>query len=292
MSVPASLRPLIEQHVVRLAPEEQRILEIVSVAREEVSVAILAACLEEAPGAVEERCERLTSREQLLRAYGSEKQTDGTISERYGLSHALYQQVLYERLPESRCARLHQRLGEVKEAFYAAHASDHAAELALHFERGQNVPRALHYLAQAAQNAMQQYASREAIAYFTTAITLLQSLPDTPERTQQEFTLQINLGLSLLTVHGEGSPAVTQALQRAQELSQRSGNPSQLWYALVGQWSMCMFRGEISLGYEIASQLLHFVEQGHENGSLLGGHLTVGFSHVYAGRFAVAPGPF
>lgn len=53
-----------------------------------------------------------------------------------------------------------------------------------------------------------------------------------------------------------------------------------------------MFRGEISIGYEIASQLLHLAEQGHESGSPLGGHLTVGFSHVYAGRFAAAQDHF
>jgi predicted ATPase len=81
---------------------------------------------------------------------------------------------------------------------------------------------------------------------------------------------------------------MTQALRRAHALSQRSGNPLQLWYALVGQWSMSMFRGDISIGSEIASHILHVVEQGHENGSSLGGHLTVGFSHVYAGRFTAA----
>ncbi len=288
VSVPASLRPLIEQHVMRLALEEQRLLEVVSVVGEDASVAVLADCLEEAPRVVEERCERLTKREQLLRAYGGETQADGTMTERYGLSHAFYQQVVYDRLSESRRARLHQRLAEVKEAVYATHAGEHAAELALHFDRGRNVPRALHYLAQAAQNATQRYAYREAVEYFTKAIGLLRSLPDTPDRTQQEFTLQLNLGLSLLTVHGEGSPAVTQALQRAQALSQHSGNPLQLWYALVGQWSLSMFRGDISVGSEIANQILHLVEQGHENGSSLGGHLTVGFSHIYAGHFAAA----
>ena len=288
VSVPASLRPLIEQHVMRLALEEQRLLEVVSVVGEDASVAVLADCLEEAPGAVEERCERLTKREQLLRAYGGETQADGTMTERYGLSHAFYQQVIYDRLSASRRARLHQRLAEVKEAVYASHASEHAAELALHFDRGRNVPRALHYLAQAAQNATQRYAYREAVEYFTKAIAFLQRLPDTPERAQHEFTLQINLSLSLLTVHGEGSPDVTQALRRAQELSQRGGTPLQLWYTLVGQWSLSMFRGDIAVGSEIANHILHLVEQGHENGSSLGGHLTVGFSHIYAGRFTTA----
>ncbi|NOT54291.1 MAG: AAA family ATPase, partial [Deltaproteobacteria bacterium] len=288
LSVPASLRPLIEQHVLRATPDEQRLLEMLSVAGGDLSVALLANGLEEAPRVVEEWCERLANRERLVRAYGSEPQPDGTVTERYGLSHAFYQHVLYEGLSEARRARLHQRLGEVKEACYAAHANDHAAELALHFERGRNVARALHYLAQAARNATQHYAYREAVEYFTKALALLQRLPDTPERAQHEFTLRINLSLSLLTVHGEGSPDVTQALRRAQELSQRGGNPLQLWYALVGQWSLSMFRGDVAVGSEIATHILHLVEQGHENGSSLGGHLTVGFSHLYAGRFVAA----
>ena len=77
---------------------------------------------------------------------------------RYAFRHALYQQVVYERLGAGRRVRLHQRLGECLEAAYGAQAGEIAAELAEHFARGYDARRAVHYLHQAAEKATQRYA--------------------------------------------------------------------------------------------------------------------------------------
>jgi hypothetical protein len=43
----------------------------------------------------------------------------------------------------------------------------------------------------------------------TKGLELLKTLPDTPERTQQELTLQLALGDALVTVKGYTAPDVT-----------------------------------------------------------------------------------
>src|SRR5207247_2393843 len=94
---PESLRQLIEKQLDRLTAEEQRVLEAASVAGAEFSAAAVAAGVEAAVGAVEERCESLARREQFLRARGGVEWPDGTVAGYYEFLHALYQQVLYER---------------------------------------------------------------------------------------------------------------------------------------------------------------------------------------------------
>ena len=61
---------------------------------------------------------------------------NGEAATRYGFIHALYQNVLYERMSASRRVQLHRRIGERGEDIYGENAREIAAELAMHFDRG------------------------------------------------------------------------------------------------------------------------------------------------------------
>ena len=58
--------------------------------------------------------------------------------EGYRFTHALYQEVAYQRLPAARRVQLHRRLGEREEAGYGLQVRERAAELAVHFTRGRD----------------------------------------------------------------------------------------------------------------------------------------------------------
>jgi predicted ATPase len=133
---------------------------------------------------------------------------DGTVTERYGWRHAVHQEVVYGRVPEGRRLRLHRRIGAREEAGYGAQASEHAAELAVHFERGQDAPRAVAYLQQAAENAAQRHAYQEVIALLTKGLTLFATLPETRERVQREVAMLIALGAALQVTKGHTAPEV------------------------------------------------------------------------------------
>ena len=60
--------------------------------------------------------------------------------------------------------QLHRRIGLRLEAGYGAQAKEIAAQLAVHFERGGEIPRAVHYWQQAGDNAARRNAHHEAIA--------------------------------------------------------------------------------------------------------------------------------
>ncbi len=114
--VPESLRQMIEKQLERLTLEEQHVPETASVVGGEFTTATVAAGLNEQPQRVETWCEGLIRRGQFLRLRGTETLADGTVTGRYGFLHALYPQVLYERLAPMRCITLHRCIGDMGRA--------------------------------------------------------------------------------------------------------------------------------------------------------------------------------
>src|SRR5262249_17920293 len=145
---------------------------------------------------------------------------------------ALYHEVVYARVSAGHRVRLHQQIGARKEAGYGAQARQIAAELAVHFVRGHDAERAVHYLYYAAEQALQRPAYTDAIRHVTTALELLKTLPETPEHIQMELALQTTLGPALMARQGFAAPEVEQAYARARALCQHVGDPVHLGRAL------------------------------------------------------------
>ena len=61
---------------------------------------------------------------------------------------------------------------------------------------------------------------------------LLEPLPDTPERAQQELVVQMTLGPALMAIKGGGAPEVERVYTRARELCDRVGEPAELFRVL------------------------------------------------------------
>ena len=70
------------------------------------------------------------------------------------------------------------------------------------------------------------------LAHLTKGLELLKTLPDTPERAQQELTLQLALGAALVAVKGYAAPEVEKTYTRARELCQQLGETPQLFPVL------------------------------------------------------------
>ena len=136
----------------------------------EFSAAAVAAGLAQEAEPVDDWCISLARRGQFLRTNGERVWPDGTVAGCYGFVHALYQQVLYQRVSAAQRVRLHQRIGARLEAGHGAQAGDIAAELAMHFERVRDAHRAVQYLRQAGQRSMERSAHVEATGHFTRAL--------------------------------------------------------------------------------------------------------------------------
>lgn len=177
--VPANLQELIEARIDRLPSNEQRLLEVGSVAGMEFSARAVAAGVGKGVEEVEERCEKLARQAQFLRKVQTAGRTEGTATRCYQFLHALYRSVLYERVPTEWRRRLHRLIGEHEAAAYGVGAKEIAAELAVHFEQAGEYQQAVHYLTHAAQNALERNAPQETIVLVNKGLELLKILPDT-----------------------------------------------------------------------------------------------------------------
>ena len=118
---------MLEQHLDRLSPMEQQVLEVGSVAGATFSTAAVAAGLAQDVVQVEACCVGLTRRQQWLEACGEHVWPDGTVVGGYRFAHTLYQEVAYTRLAAARRAQLHRRIGEREEAGYGSQGPERAA---------------------------------------------------------------------------------------------------------------------------------------------------------------------
>jgi predicted ATPase len=291
LEVPESLRQLLEQQVTRLPLEAQRVLEMASVAGVEFVAAALATGLDADAATVEEHCEALV-RQQLLYPLGVTMWPNGTVATRYAFVHALYQQVVYERLGAGRRVRLHQRLGSCLEAAYGERAGEIAAELAEHFVRGQNAQRAVYYMHQAAENALHRCAHVEAIQHLSRGLELLTTLPETPERLQHEIDLLVPLGAAWAQARGWSASEVGQAYARARELCQRLGEPPQLPVVLLRQFMWCVPRAEWQAAHELGEHLRTLSQRQSNPVFLLSAHTMLGVSLFFRGEVAAAHAHF
>jgi predicted ATPase/DNA-binding winged helix-turn-helix (wHTH) protein len=221
--IPPTIRQMIEKQFERLSAEEQRLLEASSVAGMEFSALEAAAGLGETVEEVEQQCAALARRELFVRERGKSVWPDGTVTGHYEFLHALYQQVLYERISVGRRVRLHRSIGEREEQGYGQQADKRAALLAMHFTQGLDYSRAVQYHRQAAANAFERrHAYREAIAHLTKGLELLKSLPETPERIHNELDFLTVLGFIFMSTKGYASPEVERLYARAMTLCQQA----------------------------------------------------------------------
>ncbi len=288
VGIPGNLRQMIEEQIHRLSSAERRVLEVASIAGAEFSAAAVAAGAEAALGEVEEQCAGLVRREHFLRTRGTEEWPDGTVAARYGFLHALYQDVLYERVTAGQCIELHRRIGEREEQAYGERAREIAVALAVHFERGRDYRRAIHYLQQAGENALRRSAHQEAIQLVTRGLELLKTWPEAPERTQHELTLQIALGAPLMAVKGYAAPEVEKAYNRALALCRQAGETPQLFPVLWGLWAFYHIRGELQTARELAEQFLSLAQSVQDPAPLLEAHYMLGETLYFLGELVPA----
>jgi predicted ATPase/DNA-binding winged helix-turn-helix (wHTH) protein len=286
--LPESLRQLIERHLLQLPDAQQAVLEAASLVGQEFAAAAVAAGLAQEVGVVEALCATLARQHQFLAIQGTAEWPDGTLSGRYGFIHALYRETLYARVPAGRGVQWHQRIGTRLEAGYGAQARELAAELALHFVHGRDLPHAVQYLVYAGENAQQRSAHQEAIGHLTTSLELLTRLPETPERCQQELGIQTILGPALMATKGPGAPEVEQTYARARALGAQVGEAPQDLPTLWGLWRLSQSRGALPTARELAEQLVRVAARTGDPTHRVQAHDALGATLFQLGAYAAA----
>ena len=182
----------------------------------------------------------------------------------------------------------HQRIAQVLAERFPETAETHPELLAHHCtEAGLSGP-AVGYWGRAGQRGIERSAYVEAISHLTKALELLNTLPDTSERTLQELLLQTTLGPALMAIKGFGAPEVQHAYDRARALCRQVGETPQLFPVLRGLATFYLVRAELETGRELAEELLRLAQRAQDPVMLVAAHSMLGTTLFYRGEIASA----
>jgi len=282
--LPESVRGMIERKLDRLDEDDRRLLTAAAVLGHEFESLLIADALEADPAWVEERLQSLERVHGLVRSLHSHELPDGGLSVRCAFVHILYQQALYHQLLPTRRAQWSLALAKAMEARLRDSTGAQHSELACLYEVGRDYLRAAHQFWLAAQHAAGIYAHGEAAGLAKRGVKLIETLRESPERTELELRLQTTLGLQLQFIQGYGSPSAEAAYQRGRALCQQGGEGLPLFPVLWGLWLCHKVRSDLSTAQVLAGELSILARQQHAPHLALQAHQALAMTSLCRGE--------
>jgi predicted ATPase len=194
---------------------------------------------------------------------------------------------LYRSLDEVERVRLHESVGNALEALYEHQPGATAAnapQLAWHFLEAGITEKAIRYLTQAGERAVQLSAYTEALKHLTEGVSQLTNLPDSPRRAQLELPLQLALGMAWIGHRSYGTSA-EDAYARARELCEQMGENSPLSRVLSELSVFSFMRGEHGNARELGESALSLARR-------TGDPLLVAIAHWCSGFILLTLGEY
>jgi tetratricopeptide (TPR) repeat protein len=203
----------------------------------------------------------------------------------YVFKHALIQETAYQSLLRSKRQQYHRQTVHTLEQHFSEIATTQPELLAYHYTEAGLAAQAVPYWQRAGQRAVERSANVEAISHFTKGLELLKTLPETPERIQQELTMQLAIGAPLLLIKGATAPEVAHAYARAQELCQEVGNSPERFSAFIGLWRFHFSQARLLIARELAEQCFTLAQHLHDPVSLQEAHIALGSTFIHLGEW-------
>ncbi len=148
------------------------------------------------------------------------------VNDGFDFVHDRVREVASKRIPAGRRRLLHELVGRAIEEVHARDLDQYTSELGLHFEIGGDWMKATDYLRRAGQQAARQSAYKEAVALLTRAVTALERVPASDDRTRLQIDLKIELRSALIPTGDFG--AVLSCLREAEALAMEIGDSRRL----------------------------------------------------------------
>jgi DNA-binding SARP family transcriptional activator/predicted negative regulator of RcsB-dependent stress response len=286
-ALPARVEAAIRERIDRLPESLHRILDVASVEGEDFTAEVVAQILGEGEREIVKRLSsELVRKHRLVRAQAIEHVGSKRAS-RYRFRNYLFQKYVYDHLDEAERAYLHEDVGKGLETLYEGRANEIAVQLARHFHEARIIEKAIQYLHQAGQKAVQLSAYQEGIAHLNRGLTLLEGLPDSNARTQQELDLQLALCIALVG-HIGYVPEVELVHKRARELCQRTGDTAQLC-RVVSEMAVYHYVGaEYQQARELAEEAFNLAQEVEDPLLVAMGHWMLGFISFCLGEYVYA----
>ena len=206
----------------------------------------------------------------------------------YFFKHALLQEAAYHSLLKNTRRQYHRKIAEVLVEQFTETVEAQPELVAYHYTEGDSTEQAVTYWQRAGQQAARGLANQEAIIHLEKGLKLLDTLPQTRERSQCELDMQMILGPALANTRGATAIEVKHVYTRARELCGQMGKTMYLFPVLYGLWRFYNLRGSLQMARELGADLLTLAQQQQDPGLLLGAHQSLGTTLFYLGEFGLA----
>lgn len=284
-NIPTSLREVISEQFERLSTEVRRHLEQASVAGMSFPTRILCEDPMQEETALDELFNELVKGCHFIAFDGLVTWPDALQSPRYAFVHAWYQQVVYDRISLLRRQKLHRLIGERLENIFGDLCSRIAPVLAMHFELGRNIVKAVTYHRMAGEVALRRHAYQEVEAHLTRGLELLELLPEKIQRTEHELPLRVILGSSLSVTRGYSDPEVERTFSRARMLTEKVQGTAPLLPILNGLWGYYFVRSQFDIANELNNEFVKVASQDDSTANFAYAQFMECFSNFYQGHF-------
>ncbi|WP_281017900.1 MULTISPECIES: adenylate/guanylate cyclase domain-containing protein [unclassified Minwuia] len=204
----------------------------------------------------------------------------------YLFKHALVRDAAYESLLKGKRRAIHVRILAALEA-----DPDIAHEvLAVHAEAAGLTDRAIDLWEAASKVALGRPAFDEALSHLGHAIKLITPQLDTGDSfvLNRALSLQVPLGMALLTRRGYGADETVAAFKQALAFADRVGETPMRYSILYGLWVATGIRGQHAEALRTAEALVDLAGRSSDSSSVVVAHRVAGSSHWFMGNTAVA----
>jgi predicted ATPase len=281
LRLPPTVQGVLSSRIDRLPSKEKELLQTLAVIGREFRLSLARRMANRADDELDSGLAVLQGGEFICEQPGSS-------DVEYVFKHALTQEVAYNSLLIERRKLLHEQTGQAIESMFVGNLDDHLSELAHHYNRSDNISKAVEYLERAGRQAAQRSAHEEAAESLSSALELLKRRPESSERDQRELSLLTTLGPVLMVSRGWMAPETESVYVRAHELSQRTGTALQHFYSLVGWFGMAFVPGRLRTAREREAQVLSFARRQQEPSFLLEAHHHCWSTALLLGELAAA----
>ncbi|MBI4852981.1 MAG: AAA family ATPase [Acidobacteria bacterium] len=214
----------------------------------------------------------------------------------YIFKHIITRDVVYNLMLFSQRRQLHRAVAEWYEKVYASDLSPYYSYLAFHWCKAAQdhepepelVYKAIDYLQKAGEQAVQRYVNQEAIGFFSEALELINSLPQTKERAKKELELQLAMGAPVIATKGYAAQEVLTAYSKAQKLCEELGDNKLLFPALRGLWAFYIGRADYLTATSLAEKLLKLAEEENDPAIILEAYRAMGNAVFWCGELVLA----
>ena len=250
IKLPVTVQGVLAARIDSLSTADKELLQTLAVVGRSFPLSLIEAATDKPRDEIEAALSRLQTSEFIFEQAGGVE---------YTFKHALTQEVAYNSVLIQRRKILHQRIASVIEQLFAGKIDDHLAELADHYRRAENPPKAIHYLVRAAYGALAHSAFDESIAGLRAGLEMLERIPAGREHMRYEAALRIALA-NALGGRDPASPEVEAALLRARELGEVL-DPIQAFQVQGGLHELYKFRGDVRRARDLGKELVATAER-------------------------------